>query len=153
MNKKTKRKESLVVWERRRKKSLPWHVPCPEEKDKEHQGCCGCYQKSKDRDGRYEAGSRWRKHQAKWSGSSLVLVVDDGKVVEMCVPRETNLLFKVSPSYEELLPLDTSLDSLPTSLHHRPYSIALKSLLDLTSTRSHMALVAQPSHTELRPLW
>ena len=62
----------------------------------------------------------------------------------MYVPRETNLLFKVSPSYEELSPLATSLDSPPTSLHHRPYSIALKSLLDLMSTWSHTASITQP---------
>ena len=60
----------------------------------------------------------------------VVVVLSVGKVVEMYVPRESNLLFKVSPSYEELLPLVTSLGLLPTFLHHHPYSVALKSLLD-----------------------
>ena len=65
---------------------------------------------------------------------------DDGKVVEMYVPQETNLLSKASPSYEKLLPLVTSLDSPPTFLHHRPHSIALKSLLG-PSFIGHMRLL------------
>ena len=78
--------------------------------------------------------------------------LDDGKVVEMYVPRETNLLSKASPSHEELSPLVISLDPRPTFLHHHLYSIALKSLLDLLSTRSHTALITQPSHTGLHSL-
>ena len=73
------------------------------------------------------------------------MLVDDGKVVEMYVPRETNLLFKVSPSYEELPPLDTSLDSPPTFLRGRSSvwrGWVIKAVCDRVKVRSNSDLRA-----------
>ena len=81
----------------------------------------------------------------------LVMVgVDDGKVVEMYVPQETNLLSKASPSYEELLPLVISLDPPPTIFHHRSYSIALKSLLGLSFVgHTRLRLLSHPTRNSV----